>query len=106
MARLAEQGLTDKLSFLIGVVPLRSAKSARWIKEKLFGAVIPDALIDRMDHARDPIAEGTRICADIICELSDIPGVAGVHIMAPGNDAAVPDIIKMARTGVGRLASA
>src|SRR5262249_58057789 len=45
MARLTEQGMTDKLSFLIGVVPLRSAKSARWIKEKLFGAVIPDALI-------------------------------------------------------------
>jgi methylenetetrahydrofolate reductase (NADPH) len=106
MARLAEQGLTDRLSFLIGVVPLRSAKSARWIKEKLFGAVIPDALIDRMEHARDPIAEGARICADIIRELSDVPGVAGVHIMAPGNDAVVPDIIKTARAGIGRLAPA
>jgi methylenetetrahydrofolate reductase (NADPH) len=83
MARLAEQGLTDKLSFLIGVVPLRSAKSARWIKEKLFGAVIPDALIDRMEQATDPVAEGTRICADIIRDLSDVTGVAGVHIMAP-----------------------
>src|SRR5215813_12458405 len=60
MARLAEQGLTGKLSFLIGVVPLRSAKSARWIKEKLFGAVIPDALIDRMEEATDPMAEGAR----------------------------------------------
>ena len=106
MARLAEQGLTDKLSFLIGVVPLRSAKSARWIKEKLFGAVIPDRLIDRMEQARDPVAEGTRICADIIRELSDVPGVAGVHIMAPGNDAAVPDIIETARAGIGRLAPA
>ena len=51
MARLAEHGMADKLSFLIGIVPLRSAKSARWIKEKLFGAIIPDALIDRMERA-------------------------------------------------------
>jgi methylenetetrahydrofolate reductase (NADPH) len=106
MARLAEQGLTDNLSFLIGVVPLRSAKSARWIKEKLFGAVIPDALIDRMEQATDPVAEGTRICADIIRDLSDVAGVAGVHIMAPGNDAVVPGLIKVARAGIGRLAPA
>ena len=106
MARLAEHGLTDNLSFLIGVVPLRSAKSARWIKEKLFGAVIPDALIDRMEQATDPVAEGTRICADIIRDLSDVAGVAGVHIMAPGNDAVVPGLIKVARAGIGRLAPA
>lgn len=106
MARLAELGLTDKLSLLIGVVPLRSAKSARWIKEKLFGAVIPDALIDRMEQASDPMAEGARICADIILELSDVRGVAGVHIMAPGNDAAVPGLIKAARASIGRLAPA
>ena len=43
MARLTEHGVADKVSFLIGVVPLRSAKSARWIKDKLFGAVIPDS---------------------------------------------------------------
>src|SRR5262245_38731943 len=45
MARLAECSVTDKLAVLIGIVPLRSAKSARWIKEKLFGSVIPDAII-------------------------------------------------------------
>src|SRR5476651_2417758 len=50
MARLNEHGL-GKLSVLVGVVPLRSAKSARWIKEKLFGAIIPDALIERMEAA-------------------------------------------------------
>jgi methylenetetrahydrofolate reductase (NADPH) len=106
MARLAEQGLTGRLSFLIGVVPLRSAKSARWIKEKLFGSVIPDALIDRMEQAKDPVSEGANICAGIIHELSDVTDVAGVHIMAPGNDAAVPWLIKAARASIGRLASA
>lgn len=106
MARLAEHSVTDKLSILIGVVPLRSAKSARWIKEKLFGAVIPDALIERMERASDPAAEGRRICIDLVRELTDVPHVAGVHIMAPGNDAAVPGIIKAARDSISRLAPA
>ncbi|HZQ14342.1 MAG TPA: methylenetetrahydrofolate reductase [Pseudolabrys sp.] len=105
MARLAEHGLAGKLFVLIGVVPLRSAKSARWIKEKLFGAIIPDAFVERMEGAADPIAEGRRICLEVIGELADIPGVAGCHIMAPGNDAVVPDIIAAARDGVKRLAA-
>ncbi len=106
MARLAEHGVTDKLSVLIGIVPLRSAKSARWIKEKLFGAVIPDALIHRMECASDPAAEGRLICIEMVHELVEVPHVAGVHIMAPGNDAVVPDIIKAARDSISRLAPA
>jgi methylenetetrahydrofolate reductase (NADPH) len=106
MARLAEHGVTDKLSVLIGIVPLRSAKSARWIKEKLFGAVIPDALIHRMERASDPAAEGRLICIEMVHELVEVPLVAGVHIMAPGNDAVVPDIIKAARDSISRLAPA
>jgi methylenetetrahydrofolate reductase (NADPH) len=106
MARLAEDGIAGKLSILIGIAPLRSAKSARWIKDRLFGAVIPDAIVARMESATDPAAEGRRICLDLIAELADIPQVAGVHIMAPGNDAAVPEIIKAARESVKRLAPA
>jgi methylenetetrahydrofolate reductase (NADPH) len=106
LARLSEHGLTGKISLIIGIVPLRSAKSARWIKEKLFGAIIPDALIARMESASDPLAEGRRICLDLVRALSDIPQVAGVHIMAPGNDAAVPGIITTARDSISRLAPA
>lgn len=103
--RLAQHGIDKQLHLLIGVVPLRSAKSARWIKEKLYGAIVPDALIDRMEQAADPLAEGTRACVELIEELSKIPGVAGAHIMAPGNDAAVPDVIRGARKAAKRLAA-
>jgi len=106
VARLAERGLMDRISLIVGIVPLRSAKSARWIKEKLFGAIIPDSLIERMEAASDPLAEGRRICLDLVGELAGIPQVAGVHIMAPGNDAAVPGIIKAARDSIKRLAPA
>lgn len=104
MARLDEHGLGGKLKFLIGIVPLRSAKSARWIKEKLYGAIIPDAMVARMEAASDPAAEGRAICIDVIRELAEIPHVAGVHIMAPGNDAAVPVVIATARESIKRLA--
>jgi methylenetetrahydrofolate reductase (NADPH) len=106
LARLAEHGATKELSLIVGIVPLRSAKSARWIKEKLFGATIPDALIARMEAASDPAAEGRRICLDLVAELAGIPHVAGVHIMAPGNESTVPDIIAAARASISRLAPA
>jgi methylenetetrahydrofolate reductase (NADPH) len=104
MARLAEAGLADQLAVIVGIVPLRSAKSARWIKEKLFGAIIPDAVIERMERATDPAAEGRRICLDMVAELAGTPHVAGCHVMAPGNEATVPDIIVAARENVKRLA--
>jgi methylenetetrahydrofolate reductase (NADPH) len=102
---LADAGLTRQLAILIGVNPLRSAKSARWMKSHLYGTIIPDALITRMEGAADPLREGIRICVEVIEELSTIPGVAGVHIMAPGNDAAVPEVIKAARTRVPNTAA-
>ena len=46
------------LPFLIGISPLRSAKSARWMREKLYGTIIPDAMIARLESASDPAAEG------------------------------------------------
>ena len=94
---LADAGLTRKLAILIGVNPLRSAKSGRWMRHHLYGTIIPDVLIARMERAADPLREGVRICVELIEELAAIPGVAGVHVMAPGNDAAIPEVIKAAR---------
>ncbi|MDI3469209.1 MAG: 5,10-methylenetetrahydrofolate reductase [Pseudolabrys sp.] len=102
--RLARYGLDKRLSLLIGVVPLRSAKSAQWMKDKLFGTIIPDALVVRMEKASDPVDEGVRICVDLIEELSGIPGVSGAHIMAPNNDAAVPRVIEQVRKRVSTVA--
>ncbi len=104
MARLGEHGIAGKLYVLIGIAPLRSAKSALWMKEKLFGTIIPDAIVARMEKASDPAVEGRAICIDLMRELSEIPNVAGVHIMAPNNDAAVPEVIREARQSVKRLA--
>jgi methylenetetrahydrofolate reductase (NADPH) len=97
LARLAEHGLTDKLKFIIGVAPLASAKSASWIKGNLFGSIIPDAIVDRLEKAADPKAEGAKICVEYIQELAEIPGVSGAHIMAPLNEKAIPEVLADAR---------
>jgi methylenetetrahydrofolate reductase (NADH) len=101
---LEKAGVTSKLALLIGVNPLRSAKSARWMKNHLYGTIIPDDFIARLEKAADPAREGSRICVELIEELSSIRGVAGVHIMAPGNDAAIPEAIAAARARVQRAA--
>jgi len=102
MARLTEAGVLPGLAMLIGVNPLRSAKSAHWMRNHLFGTIIPDAMIERMEKAADPAAEGRRIAVEYIEEIAEIPGVAGVHIMAQGNGAAVAHVITAARTRVKR----
>ena len=84
MQRLADYGVTEKMYFIIGLGPLRSAKSATWMRDKLFGTVMPDSVIQRMEAAHDPRDEGIRICAELMQQARDIPGVSGAHLMAPG----------------------
>lgn len=94
--RLLDLGIAQKLRILIGVAPIPSARSARWMREKLFGTQIPDAIIDRLERAADPKREGKAICVELLQELATIPGIAGAHIMAPQNPSAIPDVIKEA----------
>jgi methylenetetrahydrofolate reductase (NADPH) len=103
-ARLADAGLSAFL--LIGVNPLRSARSAAWMRRHLFGTIIPDTMVARLEQAEDAAAEGRKICIETIEELSLIPGVAGAHIMAPGNDGAIPEVIAAVRHTVTMAAKA
>ena len=103
-AALEKTGITKQLSILIGVNPLRSAKSAQWMKSHLFGTIIPDSYIARLEKAADPARDGINICVELIEELATIPGIAGVHIMAPGNDAAIPHVIAEVRARVKNAA--
>ena len=95
--RLRENGAVERLHLLIGVAPLASAKSARWIKEHLFGSIIPEWMIERLEKAADPPAEGRAMCVDLLKEYAEIPGVSGAHIMAPLNEHAIPAVIEAIR---------
>jgi methylenetetrahydrofolate reductase (NADPH) len=91
-SRLGDLGF--KLPILIGVAPIPSARSARWMREKLFGSIVPDAIIERLEKAADAKAEGRKICVEALRELAEIPGVAGAHVMAPMNFAEIPAAIE------------
>jgi methylenetetrahydrofolate reductase (NADPH) len=97
-ARLLDLGIAPALPVLIGIAPIPSARSALWMRDKLPGSVIPDALIERLEKASDPKREGKRICVDLLRELAGIPGVAGAHIMAPMFHSAIAEVI--AESGV------
>ena len=93
--RLRDEGITERLGVIIGVGPIRSGKSARWMNENLFGVHVPDATIARLEGAADQTAEGRRICAELIAGLREIPGVAGAHVMAPAqNTSAIAQVLE------------
>ena len=91
--RLLELGIAQRLPILIGVCPIPSARSARWMKDKLYGTIIPDGMVDRLEGAAEPKKEGREICIEVLRELASIPGIAGAHVMAPQNPSAIPDVI-------------
>src|SRR6058998_3735843 len=95
MRLVRKEWLHDKVYILAGVIPLKSAKMARFMVEKL-GAVVPKHILDRMDRAPNPKAEGVSIAVRTIKALKKIEGVRGVHIMPIGWEEIVPDLVREA----------
>ncbi|MFZ5789539.1 MAG: methylenetetrahydrofolate reductase [Pseudomonadota bacterium] len=96
LAALGDHGLAARVPILVGIGPLASGRAARWMREKLPGVQLPEALVDRLERAADPAAEGRRICAELLEELAEIEGVAGAHLMAPGREAAIAETLQIA----------
>lgn len=92
--RLVEEGITEKAHFLIGIGPLASAKSARWMDTNLFGVNIPASIIKRLDSSENQEVEGRAICAELLQGFSEIKGCAGAHLMAPYQEASCAQVIQ------------
>lgn len=93
-AGLVDNGVAARAGVLIGIGPLASARSARWMVANLWGTNIPEPLIDRLEAAEDPRAEGTKICAELMAAYAGIDGIAGVHLMAPLNVDSIPAAVE------------
>jgi 5,10-methylenetetrahydrofolate reductase len=100
MRSVRAQGLHERCHILVGVGPLVSGRAAQWLRRRVPGVHIPDALIARLERVSDPREEGVRICVEIVQRLREIPGVAGVHIMAHRQEPLVREIVQRS----GRLA--
>jgi methylenetetrahydrofolate reductase (NADPH) len=88
------RGLFERMFVLVGVAPPRSAASARFMREHLPGVVVPDAVIDRLESATDPVAEGVALTVEITERLRTIEGISGVHVMGLGREDNVRRVIK------------
>ncbi len=93
MNKARDLGHLEKIFLLVGVGPLASAKTAKWIRSNVPGIHIPDAVIKRLEGAQDQKAEGKKLCIDIINEVKEIPGVSGVHVMAYRQEEYVAEIV-------------
>lgn len=103
LARAADLGLTERVFILVGLGPLRSAKMAEWMRRHVPGVHIPDAVIARFKGAASPEREGRRLCIELIQEIREIKGVAGVHLMAYRQEEAVAEIIDRSDVLGGRV---
>lgn len=96
MAEVVDKGLSERVFFLVGVGPLASAKSAKWIGTHVPGIYVPETIIRRLEQAEKPAEEGRSICIELIQQIREIPGVAGIHIMAARQERHIPEIIRRA----------
>lgn len=93
--RLRPRGIFERAFVLVGVAPPRSLGSVRFMQEHLPGVVVPDAVVGRLEEAgEDATAEGVRLTVEIVDGLRSIPGIAGVHVMGLGREAAVRSVIE------------
>ena len=98
LAEVRDLGLDQRCAILAGVGPVRSVRALEHLAASVPGVRIPAALARRLRGvpAGQVAAEGLRICADTIQQLTALPGVRGIHLMAPGFVHGVPEILDLA----------
>jgi len=100
MAKVRDLGLEQRCFILAGVGPIVSQPALDRLKG-LPGVWIPETVERRLGGvAQDRVeTEGLALCSEIIAELKEMPGVAGVHLIAADLAERVPEILE--RAGLG-----
>jgi 5,10-methylenetetrahydrofolate reductase len=96
MELVRERGLHEQTYILAGIIPMKSAGMARYMRDYVAGLTLPDELVERMENAEDAKEEGVRIAVELIEQLREIEGIHGVHIMAVAWESIVPVIVERA----------
>ena len=98
MKRVRDLGLHEKCYILAGVGPIKSVGMARYMQNSVPGMDVPEEIVARIKGVpkEQRRQEGIKQCVDIIQQIREIPGVAGVHIMAIEWEEAVPQIVELA----------
>jgi methylenetetrahydrofolate reductase (NADPH) len=102
LAQVRDLGLHERCAILAGVGAVRSLRALDYMRDKVPGVHVPDEVYRRLRAvpADRVAAEGTRLAAEIVEQVREMPGVAGVHLLVAGNERAVPAILDGAGLGV------
>jgi methylenetetrahydrofolate reductase (NADPH) len=87
----------DGVTILAGIIPLKSERSGPWLNANLPGVVVPADMLQAMERAARQGVErqrGIELAARAIQEVQ--PYCQGVHVMAIGLEAEVPEILRAA----------
>ena len=99
-------GITERAPLLVGVAPPRSSRMLTHMHERIPGVEVDDATFARMEGLSGDAATamGIELAAELIGRLRQVPGVSGVHLMAPGwESVAVPAVVQAAGLGASAL---
>src|SRR5512136_2793938 len=107
MQRCGDLGLLDKVYILAGVLPVKGPAGAKYMRDSVPGMDVPNELVERLEAASKGIEDkkakaeankkvGIEICVETIQQVREIPGVAGIHIMAVEWEEAVKTIVEKA----------
>lgn len=99
MRRVRDLGLHDKIFILVGLGPLLTEKMAEFMRSNVPGVVIPDDIVERMRKVPKggKRREGKRICVEMIEQVREIEGIAGVHLMSYRREELAAEIIEEAK---------
>ena len=97
MKVLNDTGILEKTSFLIGLGPFASAKSAKWMNDNLFGVDVPDEIIKRLEQSKNQKEESKKICIELVQIFREIKGVKGIHLMGHNKEEIIAEIIQESR---------
>jgi methylenetetrahydrofolate reductase (NADPH) len=95
-----DRGLHEQVYIMAGMTPMKSAGMAKYMKNRVPGMDVPDALVKRLsDTPKEKQAEeGIKICIEDIQRLKEVEGVSGFHVMAIEWEEKVPEIVE--KTGL------
>lgn len=96
MADVRAAGLHQQAYILAGVMIVRSAQSAYFLRDNLPGMCMPDSIFDRLQRAEHAECEGVALAAELVRELLSIEGVAGIHLMSVGWTRSMPWVVEHA----------
>jgi len=98
MKGVRDMGLHEEVAILAGVTPMKNVGMARYMKNRVPGIDVPDAIVKRLAGVpkERQAEEGINICLEQIEELRREEGIRGFHIMAIEWEEKVPEIVSRA----------